>query len=847
MRTTAELREGFLSFFESKGHLRRPSASLIPRADDRSTLLTTAGMQPQMPYFLGREPPPAPMTTTAQKVFRTVDIDEVGLDTYHLTFFEMLGNFSFGQYFKEGAIEFATEFVRDYLELDWDRLWVSVHAGDPELELGPDETSIALWEKVGMPPERIVPLPSSENFWSVGGPGPCGPDSEIYWDWGEATGCGEPDCRPGCTRCERFLEFWNLVFMEYELHPDRTLTPLPKQNIDTGLGLERTARIVQNVPSVYDTDGYQAIMEWIAATSGVAYGDSPEATKAHRVLADHGRGMTFLAAEGITPSNEGRGYVLRRILRRAVQHAGRIGLEAPFVAGLADTVTEQMGDAHPELREHRDEITRVLAAEEERFSQTLARGMRLFEETATRAQGGDIPGEDAFLLHDTYGFPLELTQELARERGLGVNDEEFTRLMAEQRTRSRGGGERFGTRAAELATRAGFRSEFVGYEKTEVLTQLGALEEVEEGLFLAKLRESPFYPEGGGQVSDAGVLEQDGGPARAELREAYRLEDDQVLLFEGSGFSAGDRVRAIVPWRARFPTMANHTGTHLLHQALRDVLGDHVRQAGSAVRPDKLRFDFTHGQALTSGERDRVERIVNDRIFENLPVRTYVVPIEEARKLGAMMLFGEKYGDEVRVVEIDDYSRELCGGTHVRGTAEIGPFAILTESSVGAGARRIEAVTSGEAYAYLEARSRELDELRIELERVRREAKKGQATTQQADVVVHSREGSVVVAEARAVKGGALRDLSDQLKQQEKALAVVLGSVDDGRVFLVVNLDRSLEERGVDAVEIIRGVAPVIGGGGGGRPTLAEAGGKHPEKVGEALAAAKDALLAKLG
>src|SRR5947199_5295770 len=415
VRTTAELREGFQAFFEEKGHLRRPSASLIPRADDRSTLYTSAGMQPQMPYFLGHEAPPALLTTTCQKCFRTPDIDEVGLDTFHLTFFEMLGNFSFGQYFKEGAIEYATEFIQQHLKLDWDRVWVSVHAGDPELKLGPDEVAIDLWQKIGVPTERIGPLPSSENFWSVGGPGPCGPDSEIYYDWGEAAGCGEPDCAPGCTRCERFLEFWNLVFMSYELHPDGTLTPLPQQNIDTGLGLERTAQIVQQVASVYDTDGYQAIMSWIAAESGVAYGDSADATKAHRVLADHGRGMTFLVSEGVTPSNEGRGYVLRRVIRRAVQHGLRIGMEAPFLAGLADAVIEQMGEAYPELVEHRREIHRVLAAEEERFGETLERGMTKFEEAAAK---GELTAKDVFDLYATDGFPPELTEELARERGL---------------------------------------------------------------------------------------------------------------------------------------------------------------------------------------------------------------------------------------------------------------------------------------------------------------------------------------------------------------------------------------------------------------------------------------------
>jgi alanyl-tRNA synthetase len=842
VRTSAEIREGFLSFFEEKEHLRCPSYPLIPRPGDHSTLLTSAGMQPQMPYFLGREPPPAPLTTTAQKCFRTVDIDEVGLDTYHLTFFEMLGNFSFGRYFKEGAIEYATEFVRERLRLDWDQIWVSVHAGDPELGLGPDEVAIELWEKVGLPPERIVRLPSAENFWSVGGPGPCGPDSEIYWDWGEETGCGEPDCKPGCTRCERFLEFWNLVFMEYDLHPDGTLTPLPTQNIDTGLGLERTARIVQNVPSVYDTDGYQQIMSWIAQTSGVAYGDSPDATKAHRVLADHGRGMTFIVAEGVTPSNEGRGYVLRRIIRRAVQHGLRIGMRAPFLAALADTVIEQMGDAYPELLDHREQIHRILAAEEERFGETLERGMKLFEEAAAR---GAISGDDAFTLQATYGFPIELTLELARERGLTVDEDEYTRLMEEHREISRaGGGRGEELRAAAFAEAAGFTTDFVGWEKTDVLTQIGALEELGDGLFLVKLRESPFYPEGGGQVSDAGEIEKDDG-SRAVLRAAYRIDDDQAVLFEGSGFDVGDRVRAVVPWSVRFPTMANHTATHLLHEALRARLGDHVRQAGSAVRPDKLRFDFTHPQALTAGERAAVEQRVNEAVFRNHPVRTYIVPIEEARELGAMMLFGEKYGDEVRVVEVEGVSRELCGGTHVRTTAEIGPFVLLSESSVGSGVRRIEAVSAGEAYAYLHARAEEADELRVELERARREAKKP-ARTAEVDVVAQDREGDVVLMEVKSLKGGALRDLSDRIRQQEKAEGVIVASTDNGRAYLVVNLDQALVERGLDASQLVRELGQHIGGGGGGRPTLAEAGGRNPDGVQAALEAGRKAVAAAL-
>jgi alanyl-tRNA synthetase len=828
MRTTAEIREGFLSFFEENGHMRRPSASLVPRADDRSTLLTTAGMQPQMPFFLGREQPPAPLTTTAQKCFRTPDIDEVGLDTYHLTFFEMLGNFSFGQYFKDGAIGFATEFIRDRLRLDWDRIWVSVHAGDPELKLGPDEDAIRLWEQIGVPPERIVALPSSENFWSVGGPGPCGPDSEIYYDWGVEAGCGEPDCAPGCTRCARFLEFWNLVFMAYEQHPDGTLTPLPAQNVDTGLGLERTAQILQQVPSVYDTDGYQTIMRWIASESGVAYGDSVDATKAHRVLADHGRGMTFLVSDGVTPSNEGRGYVLRRVIRRAAQHGQRIGMKAPFLAGLADAVIEQMSGAYPELREHADEIRQVLTAEEERFGETLERGMKVFEEAAAL---GAITGDDAFTLQATYGFPIELTQELARERGLGVNDEEYTRLMEEHREISR---QTSGVKV-DIRFPGSTRTEFVGYERTEVPTAIVAYADLGDGLFQAKLERSPFYPAGGGQVADLGVIAKDGG-ATADLVEIVRLEGDQELVFRGDGFAAGDRVTARVPWSVRFPTMANHTATHLLHECLREVLGEHVKQAGSAVRPDKLRFDFTHPQALSTEERTEVERRVNERVFANMPVRIYETPIDEARKLGAMMLFGEKYGDIVRVVDIDGWSVELCGGTHVRSTAEIGSFVILAESSVGSGARRIEAVTAGEAFALLHERAREADVLRGELERVRKEKPKPQA---EAAYTLGERVDGVVFAEARDLQPGPLRDLSDRIRQQEKADGAIVASITDGRVHIVVNLAESI---GVDAAALANEMGRIVGGRGGGKPTMAQAGGNDPDAVPAALAAGRKAL-----
>ncbi|HEX5028118.1 MAG TPA: alanine--tRNA ligase [Gaiellaceae bacterium] len=845
MRTTAELREGFLSFFEERGHLRCPSYSLVPRAGDDSTLLTTAGMHPQMPFFLGLEPPPALLTTTSQKCFRTVDIDEVGLDGHHLTFFEMLGNFSFGQYFKEGAIAFAREFVLDHMKLDWDRIWVTVHAGDPVMKLGPDEVAIDLWQKAGMPIERIVPLPTSENFWSVGGPGPCGPDSEIYWDWGAEYGCGEPDCAPACTRCDRFLEFWNLVFMEYEQHADGTLTPLPKQNIDTGLGLERGAAILQDVRSVYETDGYQRIMDWIAAESGVAYGDSAIATKAHRVLADHGRGMTFLVGDGVTPSNEGRGYVLRRIIRRAVQQAQRIGLHD--VHRLSGVVAEQMADAYPELVERTDEIERIVRVEEERFLETLERGLKLFEELGSDAA---ISGEQAFTLAATYGFPLELTVELAEERGQPVDVDGYRVAMERHREVSRAGGSTELDRASEFARSAGFVTEFVGYAKTDVLTQIGALEELEGDLFLAKLRESPFYPAGGGQVTDAGTIElDDDSDTTADLVQAYRLDGDQALVFRGTGFAEGDRVRARVPWTVRFPTMANHTGTHLLHQALRDVLGDHVHQAGSAVRPDKLRFDFTHDRALSSEERDAVERRVNELVFENRPVHVFETPIEEARRLGATMLFGEKYGDIVRVVEVPGYSIELCGGTHVTSTAEIGPFVLLSESSVGSGARRVEAVTSGAAWAVLDERARELESLRSELEQLRKAPRVAAAAEQRADVpepeIRVESDVNVIVQPVDGLAADELLELSDRYKQKHAPAAVVLGSREDGKVHLVANFDDSVATR-VSASDVVRSAAAIVGGGGGGRPNMARAGGKDPEKLPDALAEAERLIVAAL-
>jgi alanyl-tRNA synthetase len=576
-------------------------------------------------------------------------------------------------------------------------------------------------------------------------------------------------------------------------------------------------------------------MDWVAQESGVAFGDSEAATKAHRVIADHGRGMTFLVADGVTPSNEGRGYVLRRIIRRAVQQARTIGLDELW--RVSDVVVDQMGQWFPELPENRERIRDVLRAEEERFTETLARGLKLFEEVASR---GAISGQDAFELVATYGFPFELIRELAVERGLPVDEDGFQLRMAEHREISRGGGARV------TGALGGPPTAFVGYEQTEVLTAIVALNDLGDGQFEAKLERSPFYPAGGGQVSDTGWIEHLETGAKAELREAIRVGDDQVLVFEGEGFQVGDRVRAVVPWAVRFPTMANHTATHLLHESLRRVLGEHVQQAGSAVRPDKLRFDFTHEQALTAEERERVEELVNQQIFVNHPVRVFETPIEEARNLGAQMLFGEKYGEIVRVVEIDGFSRELCGGTHVRSTAEIGPFVILSEGSVGSGARRIEAVTSGEAFALLHERARESDELRSELAKARKE-KKSKSEKSEADFVVtrETAAGGVNVLVVDVTSGDPL-DVSDRLKAKHAPAAVIVGARNDGTAQILINLDKSLEGRGVNAGDVIREAATLIGGKGGGRPTMARAGGKDADRLEDAVALAEKTIIEAL-
>jgi alanyl-tRNA synthetase len=872
--TSDEIRERFLSFFQSRDHLRLPSASLIPAQHDPSVLLTTAGMHPLKPYFLGQEAPPHHRLTSCQKCFRTPDIDKVGTTTRHLTFFEMLGNFSMGDYFKQGAAELAWELSLEGFEFPAEKIWVTVFEGDAELGLGPDEEAIEAWLAIGVPRERIVLCNREENFWQAGPLGPCGPCSELYLDRGLEW--GTEDDLPGGDN-ERFLEYWNLVFMQYDQNPQNVLTPLPKQNIDTGLGLNRMALIQQGTRTVFETDQFAPLIALGEELSGRRYGAEEDVDRALRILSDHTRGMSFLIADGVVPSNEDRGYVLRRLMRRAVVQGRRIGIEPGFLPRFAGVVRETMGTAYPELQEQRETIEMWLGREEEAFNRTLEQGMRLLDDVIDRArdEGREGIGADqAFLLHDTYGFPFDLTVELAAERGLGVDSAGFEDLMDEQRTRARASAGR-GVRDDEreriraFAEGAGERTEFVGYETTERSTAVAALAH-EDGRVLAKLVESPFYATGGGQVHDAGVVECEDGDCAARVLDVVRLGDDQALVLEpvAGELREGERVVARVDRAARRPTECNHTATHLLHAALRERLGTHVRQAGSYVGPDKLRFDFTHGAPLTAEDVAWVEERVTAQILAGLPVRAIETTLEEARALGAMALFGEKYGDVVRMVEVGDgsWSRELCGGTHVRNTAEIGVFKLTAETSSAANVRRIEAVTGpagvellrrhdrllAEAAAVLRTTPEQVAEIAADREAKRRELEKQlRAGIQVSDDVesVLDVDGVKVVVEEKAVPDPkALPDLADRIRNRlGDPAVVVLGAPGEGRVSLLVSATPGAVERGIKAGAIVKAAAQVVGGGGGGRDTMAQAGGRQPEKLQDALATARAEIERALG
>jgi alanyl-tRNA synthetase len=877
--TAAEIRELYLSFFEERGHLRMPSASLVPPSYDPSVLLTTAGMQPFKPYFRGDEEPPSKRLTSCQKSFRTVDIEVVGTTRRHLTFFEMLGNFSVGDYFKLGAAEFAWELSTstDGFGFDPELVWITVFGGDDELGLGPDEEAIECWRSIGVPDSRIVHLGREDNFWQSGPTGPCGPCSELYLDRGLDLGA-EAD-RPG-DDTDRFLEFWNLVFMQYELQADGSLPELPFKNIDTGLGVERMAAVQQNVPSVFETDHIKPLVELGEELSGRRYGQDPDTTRALGVLADHGRGATFLLADGVVPSNEDRGYVLRRIMRRTMRQGHVLGLERTFLPQLYGRVVELMGDVYPELEREWPSIERWARAEEESFGRTLEQGERLLAELIERAKEQStswVAAEEAFRLHDTYGFPYEMTRELLAEEGLSVDDQGFEELMEQAREVSRSGKARpVATAGNEVhvehedvmrfARQAGFQTRFVGYETTEADTVLRVAERA-NGWVLAKLEESPFYPEGGGQISDTGVIETPGG--RAGVVDVYRLGDDQALALEPleGELGPGEPARAVVERAARLATMRNHTATHLLHAALRERLGTHVRQAGSYVGPDKLRFDFTHGERMSDAELTDVEDLVAGWIAANHPVRALETTRDEAERLGAMALFGEKYGDWVRMVEIEEVSRELCGGTHVGATSELGLFHLTGETSSASNVRRIEAVTGPAGAELFRARTARLNEIAALLrvpeheavraverlsERVKELQRKpaGGPDRGAAEELVAGADAigdvRVVVEAVSAPDAKALLELSDAVRQKLGDAAVVLGTAVDGRVHLVANVAPAVADRGVKAGDVVRAAAAVAGGGGGGRDTMAQAGGRDPDKLPEALATARAEIVKAL-
>src|SRR4051794_16187635 len=830
-------------------------------------------MQPFKPYFRGDADPPAPRVADVQRCFRTVDIDEIGNTARHLTFFEMLGNWSFGDYFKEQSIAWGWELSTQGFGFDPEQIWVTVFEGDEELGLGPDTESIEIWRSIGVPEERIVALPRSENFWQGGDTGPCGPCSEMYLDRGAEFGC--PDDRPG-DDTDRYLEYWNHVFMTYDLGSDGSLSELPMKSIDTGMGLERMAAVLQGVESVFDTDSLRPLVDLAEELSGRSYVADFPTTRAMRILADHSRGTAALIADGVVPSNEDRGYVLRRIMRRAIHQGRVIGLEAPFIDRFADRALELLAPAYPELAAERDTVLRWATEEEQSFGRTLDRGMQMVADLIRHAHEDRtswVDAEEAFKLHDTYGFPYDLTKELLAEQGLSVDDEGFEELMEEQRSRARMGtatahGSEDHHGAVLSFASAAPPSRFVGYEKLRAETSLLAAEG-DDGRALVKLEESPFYAEGGGQVADSGEVRWDGGSAR--VADVYRIGDDQAVELDSplDGLAPGTRVEAEVDHVARFATMRNHTATHLLHAALRERLGTHVRQAGSAVRPDKLRFDFTHGAPLTNEELRDVGDRVNDWIKESHGVRALEMSRMEAERLGAMALFGEKYGDWVRVIEVEAVSRELCGGTHVLNTAAIGIFAIASEGSSAANVRRIEALTGPAAIDWFRSRSRSLSEVgRIagseqdpvagarraaermaELEQGAREAGSEDLTKQAEEIAASGHKiGGITVFVGRGEDADqrTLLDLADRIKSRAGAAAVVLGGAGDGKAALVASFSTEVTDRDLSAVDVIKEAAQVIGGGGGGRENVAQAGGRDPAKLDEALAAARGSIEAKL-
>ena len=826
-----ELRRMYLNFFESKGHLAMKSFSLVPH-NDNSLLLINAGMAPLKPYFTGQEIPPRRRVTTCQKCVRTGDIENVGKTARHLTFFEMLGNFSFGDYFKHEAITWSWEFLTEVLGLEKDRLYPSIY--------GEDDEAYNIWTKeVGVPGDRITRFyrdPETgecDNFWEHGA-GPCGPCSEIYYDRGEKYGCGKPDCKVGCD-CDRFMEVWNNVFTQFEGDGKGGYTELAQKNIDTGMGLERLAVVMQDVDSVFDIDTMKAIRDKICEMSGKKYQVDAMDDVSIRLITDHIRSSTFLVSDGVMPSNEGRGYVLRRLIRRAARHGKMLGIDGLFLAKLSETVINESKDGYPELEEKKDFIFKVLTQEEEKFNKTIDQGLAILSDLMDemKKEGKkELSGADTFKLYDTYGFPVDLTEEILEEKGFTYNEDEFKACMEEQRQKARNARKVTNYMGADATVYEqidpAITTEFVGYDNltyksgVSVMTTeseiVDALSDGDNGTIIVD--KTPFYATMGGQQGDKGIIRTADGE--------FAVEDTIKLLGGKYGhighmvsgmIHVGEEVELVVDAKLRAQTCANHSATHLMQKALREVLGTHVEQAGSYQDSERTRFDFTHFAAMTPEELKKVEDMVNEKINEAIPVTTDIMTVDEAKKTGAMALFGEKYGETVRVVSMGDFSKEFCGGTHVKNTADIKAFKILSESGVAAGVRRIEALTGDNVLAYYKKMEEEFEAAAKEV--------KGE---------------KLLATSVAGVDMNGLRDLGDQLKEKLGEGVVVIASECDGKVSLIAMATDAAMKQGAHAGNLIKAIAGKVGGGGGGRPNMAQAGGKNPAGIPDAIAEAASAL-----
>ena len=878
-----ELREMFLSFFESKGHLRLPSFSLVPQ-NDKSILLINAGMTPMKPWFKGEEEPPRRRVCTCQKCIRTGDIENVGKTARHGTYFEMLGNFSFGDYFKRDAIHWAWEFLTspEWVGLEPDRLYPSVFAGNETTPA--DDEAFAIWrDEIGIPEDRIFKFGKEDNFWEHGS-GPCGPCSEIYYDRGPEWGCGKPGCTVGCD-CDRYIEVWNVVFSQFDNDGEGHYTELKQKNIDTGMGLERLACVSQNVASLFDVDTVMNITNKVSEITGAKYEQSDKIDVSLRVITDHIRSATFMICDGVLPSNEGRGYVLRRLLRRAARHGKLLGVDHPFLYEVCDTVVHENEGHYPELRERQAYITKVIRTEEENFAKTLDAGMKIYDDmlSAHKAQGETVfSGADAFKLYDTYGFPIDLTVEMAEEAGMTVDQEGFKALMEEQKVRARKAREALG----DLGW-AGIEfgkdmpaTEFVGYDRSSEQGRVLALvadgelrDELAQGVEgILVLDQTPFYAEMGGQVGDHGTIQGPNGTFQVT-----DVQKNKGGKFMHSGkvvsgtLSVGETVTASIDVERRRAIMRAHSATHLLDAALKKVLGDHVHQAGSLVEPDRLRFDFTHFEAITPEQLAQIDKLVNDAILEGYPVATEVLPIEEAKKKGAVAMFGEKYGETVRVVEMSDFSVEFCGGTHVDNTAKAGPFRIKSESSVASGVRRIEATCGklslkamessqgvlSRAAQFLktapsgllermEQQANEMKQLRQALEKFKAEASLGEARQFLASAKT-VKDLHVLATTRNGVDTAELRTMGDFLRDKDPKAVAVIASINGEKITFLAVCGKEAVARGIKAGDLVRHVSAICGGKGGGKPDSAMGGGSDPLKVDDALASVDDFVSEKLG